>query len=113
MVGAQPDGQSVTSVGLIEHATKGHAVHGNGLHAKANDPAAILVHDYQNPVRFEEDRFGPEQVQTPKTIFRVAQEGQPGGAAMPPLWAIVAGQNATFRTGKVLIKGSQVGFKWR
>ena len=94
VVEAQPDGQSLTRDRLIEHATKGHAVHGNRLHAKTDDAPAELIHNDQDPMRTKQDRFGPEQVQAPKAVLGVTQNRQPRRPALPPIQAIVPGQNA-------------------
>ena len=55
MVAAEPDGHALTGDGLMEHPTECCAIDGHLLDAKADDPAAKLIHDHQDPVGFEQD----------------------------------------------------------
>jgi hypothetical protein len=49
------------------------------MDAESNDPARILIHDDQDPVRPHRCRLAPEQIHAPEAVFHVAQERQPGG----------------------------------
>jgi hypothetical protein len=62
------------------------------MDAEPNDPAGILIHHDQDPVGPQRGRFAPEQIQTPETVFHVANEGQPrrAGVVSRP---ITAGEN--------------------
>jgi len=53
-----------------------------------------LIHDDQNPVTPQEDRFGPEQVQAPETVFGMTQEREPRGSVVTAFGAVVCGQNS-------------------
>src|SRR5262249_38749761 len=70
-------GIPLPSNGAIEHPTECDTVDGSGMDAEPNDPAGILIHHGQNPVGPQGGRFAPEQIQTPETVFHVANEGQP------------------------------------
>lgn len=82
MIEAQASRKVVTIEGLVEHSAEGWTVDGHGLDGNANDPERELVHDEQDPVTLEETGFGPEQVQTPETLFAVTEEGEPRGTAI-------------------------------
>jgi hypothetical protein len=64
------------------------------LHAGADDPPGELAHDDQNPVGTKQDRFGPEQVQTPEAVVGVTKNRQPRRPARPPLGAVGPVQDA-------------------
>src|ERR1035437_4968102 len=73
MIGTEPRGQTLPGDGLVEHAAECWTVDGLGLHPKADDSTGKLIQDDQNPVTPQQDRFGPEQVQAPETVFAMAQ----------------------------------------
>ena len=58
--------------------TPGGTVHITGMYAKANDAPCELIHDHEHPVCFEQNRLTSKQIYTPKTIFHMAYESQPG-----------------------------------
>ena len=64
--------------GLVEHAAEGDSVDGARLHPKANDFPRKLIHHDQDPMRLEEDRFNPKQVQAPKAVFGLPKQREPG-----------------------------------
>ena len=68
MIGTEPRGQTLAGDGMVEHAAERWPIDGNGLHPKTDDPASKLIHDDQNPVTPQQDRFGPEQVQAPEML---------------------------------------------
>ena len=81
MVGAEVLGHPrLPSNGAVEHPAECDTVDGSGMDAEPNDPAGILIHHDQDPVGPQGGRFAPEQIQTPETVFYVANEGQPGRA---------------------------------
>jgi hypothetical protein len=49
----------------VEHATQAHAVHGAAVYAEAHDTTRALVQDHQHPVRAQDRRFAPKQVDAP------------------------------------------------
>src|SRR5664279_1498379 len=94
MVEAQPDGEGLSADGLVEHATERPAVHGHGLHPKADDPAGKLIHDDQDPMTPQQDRIGPEQVHAPETVFGMTQERKPRRSVVTAFGVVVRCQNS-------------------
>jgi hypothetical protein len=94
MIGTEPRGQALPGDGLVEHAAERWTVDRNGLYPKADDPAGKLVHDDQDPVTPQQNRFGSEQVQAPETVFGMAQEREPGRSVVSTFGAVVCGQNS-------------------
>src|SRR5450759_4957546 len=68
---------------------------GHGKHPKTDDPAGKLSQDDQDPVTPQQDRFGPEQVQAPETVFGMTQERKPRRSEVTAFGAVVCGQNST------------------
>jgi hypothetical protein len=60
--------------GAVEHSTKCHTIDRAGMHAEANDPSRVLIHDDQDPAGPQRGRLAPEQIHTPETVFHVAEE---------------------------------------
>jgi len=87
-------GQTLPGDCLVEHPAERWTVDCNGLHPKADDPAGKLIHDDQNPVTPQQDRFGPEQVQAPETIFGMSKQREPRRSAIPACGSVVGGQNS-------------------
>ena len=52
-----------------------------------------LIHDDQDPVGPQGGRFAPEHIQTPETVFHVANESQPAGAPGVLSRLIMTGEN--------------------
>jgi hypothetical protein len=73
MIGNEPPWQAFSGIGLVEHATESHSIYGDRLHTKADDAAAKLIHHDQDPVRLEQDRISPEQVQAPESVLGVTE----------------------------------------
>ena len=94
MIGTEPRRQTLPGGGLVEHAAERWTVDGNGLHPKADEPAGKLIHDGQNPVTPQQDRFGPKPVQAPETVFGMAQEGEPRRFVLTAFGAVVCCQNS-------------------
>jgi hypothetical protein len=95
MIGTESRGQTLPGDGLVEHAAEHGTVDGHRLHPKADDPAAKLIHDDQNPVTPQQDRFGPEQIQAPETVLGMTQERKPRRSEVTAFGAVVCGQNST------------------
>src|SRR5664279_4005181 len=53
-----------------------------------------LIHDDQDPVTPQQDRFGPEQVQAPETVFGMTQEREPRRSVVTAVGAVVRGQHS-------------------
>ena len=90
MIGTEPRGQTLPGDCLVEHPAERWTVDCNGLHPKSDDPAGKLIHDDQNPVTPQQDRFGPEQVQAPETIFGMSKQREPRRPAIPACGSVVA-----------------------
>ena len=81
IVGAQVLRQpAMPSNGAVEHPTEGDTIDLSRMDAEPNDAARVLIHDHEDPVRPQRGRLAPEQIHTPKNVFHVAQERQPGRA---------------------------------
>jgi len=61
---------------------------------KPIDAARKLIHDDQNPVTPQQDRFAPEQVQAPETVFGMTQQREPRRAVLAAFGPIMCGQNS-------------------
>jgi hypothetical protein len=94
MIGTEPRGQPLLGNGLVEHAAERWPIDGHGLHPKTDDPAGELIHDDQDPLTPQQDRFGPEQVQAPEAVFGMTQEREPRRSVAPAFGATVCGQNS-------------------
>src|SRR5664279_1060836 len=94
MIRTEPRRQTLPGDGLVEHAAERWPVDCRGLHAKADDPAGKLIHDDQDPVTPQQDRFGPEQGQAPETVFGMTQEGEPRRSVVTAVGAVVCGQHS-------------------
>ena len=94
MIGTEPRGQPLLGNGLIEHAAERWPIDGNRLHPKTDDAAGKLIHDDQDPVTPQQDRFGPEQVQAPETVFGMTQEREPRRSVVTAVGAVVRGQHS-------------------
>src|ERR1017187_3521420 len=95
MVKTQPNRRSLACDCLVEHATEGYAVYRSCLDRETDDAATKLIHHDQDPMRLEQDRFRPEQVQAPEAVLGMTQEGQPRWAIFLTLGTGVTSQNTT------------------
>jgi len=64
------------------------------MHTETNNPAGELIHDNQYPVSSQGYRFATKEVQTPKAVFYVAEESQPGWTGGIRVWFVKVSQNA-------------------
>ena len=94
MIGTEPRGQTLPGAGLVEQAAERWTIDGNRPHAKADDPAGKLIHHDQHSVTLQQNRFGPEQVQTPETVFGMPQEREPRRSVVTAFRVVVGGQNS-------------------
>ncbi len=98
MVGAEVLGHpALPSDGTFEHPAKCDTIDGSGMHAEADDAAGVLIHDDQDPVGPQCNRFTPEQIDTPEAILHEPQEGQPGRAGAMLFRSRVTGENPANR----------------
>src|SRR5262249_31328358 len=72
----------------------GGAVHDAAMHAKAHDAARELIHDDQHPVGPQHCRLAAKQVETPQTVLRVTEHGEPGRPSRVWLRPVPRGENA-------------------
>jgi hypothetical protein len=63
---------------LIEHLAQRHAIHDAAVHANAHDAPRPLIHHDEHPVRVEDGRFAPTQIETPPTVRGVTEDREPG-----------------------------------
>jgi hypothetical protein len=63
---------------LIEHTAKRQTIDDSGLNPKSDDTARVLIHNHQHPVRPQDHGFTSKEIHTPKAVFRMAQEREPG-----------------------------------
>jgi hypothetical protein len=66
-----------------------------GLHGEADDAASELIHHYHHPVRLENQRFGAKEIDTPETILRMSEEGEPGRTVGAVSRSTVFGEHAS------------------
>jgi hypothetical protein len=66
MIGTEPRGPALPGEGWVEHAAERWPVDGDRLHTKANDPPGEPIHQDQDPVTAEQDRFGPAEGSRPE-----------------------------------------------
>lgn len=85
-------GRAFAERSMIEHTAKGGTVDITGMNANVDDSPCELIHDNQDPVGLEENGLAPEQIDTPKAIFHMADEGEPRGP-ISWLWTIVLGKD--------------------
>ena len=81
--------------GAQEHPAKCETIDGSCLNAKPDDPSGVLVHDHQDPMGPQDDRFASEQIDTPEAVFHLTNEGQPGRTTGVLSRTKVAGKNSS------------------
>ena len=81
--------------GGIEHATHRHAINACRGDSKADDTTGEDVHDQQDPMAAQDDRFKAEQIDAPDTIFCLSDKGQPGWTIAMRLGSSACGKYAT------------------
>jgi hypothetical protein len=79
---------------LIEHSAQPDAIHDTTMHGKAHDATRAVVHDDENPVGAQDGGFASKQIETPQTVLRVTEDGEPGRPSR--VWSRLApnGKNA-------------------
>jgi hypothetical protein len=81
MVHAQVGRRRLATDRPIEHLAQRHAVHDAAVRAEAHDAARTLVHHHEHPMRVEDGRFAPKQINTPQTVLRVPRTVSQDGPA--------------------------------
>ena len=56
--------------------TKGNTIDISGVHTETYDAPSELINDHEHPVALQVNGFTAEQVNAPKAVLRVSQEGQ-------------------------------------
>jgi len=90
----------------IEHPAQSHAIHVAAMHAKAHDATCALVHHDEHPVRAQHGRLATKTVETPQTVLRVAEDGEPGRPGRVWCGPVPNGEDAAH---DVLVDGNAEG----
>ncbi len=94
MVGAETLRHAwLPSNGAVEHPAECDTIDDTSMDTEPDDSAGVLIHDDQDPVRALGGRFAREQIDTPKAVLGLAQEGQPGWTVGVLFRPIVTGEN--------------------
>src|SRR6516165_11409260 len=80
--------------GGIEHSARRHAIDACGADAKADDTTGEDVHDQQDPMAAQDDRFNTKQIDTPNAVFCLSDDSQPGRTIGIRLGSKVYGEHA-------------------
>src|SRR5205823_2587670 len=88
---------SLTSNRLLKHPAKGYTVNDSSLNSKSDNPATVLVHHYQHPVRPQYHGFASQEIHTPKAVFHIAEECQPRRTPSIEHRSVMHGQDSTNR----------------
>lgn len=59
---------------VVEHPADGNAIYIARVNAETNYASAILIHDNENPMRFEQDGFATKKIDTPQAVFAVTKK---------------------------------------
>src|SRR5262249_3980963 len=78
MVGADVGWRCLAARRAIEHAAQPDAVHDAAMHAKPHDAMRAVVHHDEYPMGPQDRRLAAEQVETPQTVLRLTEHGEPG-----------------------------------
>ena len=65
------------------------------MNTETDETTGELIHHHQHPMAFEANRLTSEQIDTPKTVFHVANESEPGRATATGFWSIVFDEDAS------------------
>jgi hypothetical protein len=81
VIGAEIFRQTCSSDRLLEHPADCQAIDDSALDAESDHSTRVLVHNDQNPIRLQADRFTSEQVDAPQAVchmtMNVSQDGPP------------------------------------
>ena len=61
--------------GCVEQPAQGTTIDIAGMDAKTDDAPGELIHDHEHPVAIQKNGFTPKQVNAPKAVLRVPDEG--------------------------------------
>ncbi len=78
MVRAEVGRRRLATNRSIEHLAQRDAINDAAVHAEAHDAPRTLVHHHEHPVRVEDGRFAPKQIETPQTVLCVTKDREPG-----------------------------------
>jgi hypothetical protein len=90
----------------IEHPAQSHAIHVAAMHAKAHDAMCALVRHDEHPLRAQHGRTATKHVETPQTVLRVTEDGEPGRPGRVLCGPVPSGENAPH---DVLVNGNAEG----
>jgi hypothetical protein len=92
--------------GSVEHATQPDAIHRAAVYPNAQNATGALVHHHQHPVRDEDGRFPPKQIDPPQAVLRMPENREPGVARRVRLGRVPSGENAPH---DILVHGDAEG----
>jgi hypothetical protein len=87
----------------IEHPAQRHAINHAAVHAKSDDPTRALVHHDKNPDRPQDCGFASKQIETPQTVLRMTEQGEPRRPSRVWVRLVPHGENAP---NHVLVDGN-------
>ncbi len=61
--------------GGVEHAAQGDTINVTGMYTEADNAPSELIHNDKHPVALQKNGFTPKQVDAPKAILRVSEQG--------------------------------------
>jgi len=62
---------------VVEQATKDYTIDITRMQTEAYYASRELIHDYEQPVALQVNRFTPKQIDAPEAVGHVSQKGQP------------------------------------
>jgi hypothetical protein len=81
MVRADIDWRGVATRRSIEHSAERDTVDHAAMDAEAHNATRVVVHHDEHPMRPQDRRFAPKQVEAPQTVLRVTEDREPGWAS--------------------------------
>jgi len=76
MIGAKLFGHDrLVPDGRIEHVAKCRTINRSGMHAKADNPSRVLVHNDRDPMSPARCRFAATKMDAPEAVLQMTQEG--------------------------------------
>src|SRR5262245_13829956 len=85
--------QTRISYRLLKHPAERQTIDDSALDPESDDAACVLVHDDQQPICSQGDRFTTEQVKAPQTVLHMTDERQPGRTASRRRRRVMYGEN--------------------
>ncbi len=70
-------GCALPECGIVEHPAEGGTIDISSMHPEADDAPGELIHDQKDPVGLEHHGFTSEQIDAPKAVLHMSDEGEP------------------------------------